>query len=61
MLMSKKLPIIIDTDPGIDDAIALIMLHKYIDMFDVKLICAVGGNISLDITTKNVQHIAKKF
>ncbi|MBQ9790952.1 MAG: nucleoside hydrolase [Clostridia bacterium] len=59
--MSKKLPIIIDTDPGIDDAIALIMLHKYIDMFDVKLICAVGGNISLDITTKNVQHIAKKF
>ena len=45
MQMSKKLPIIIDTDPGIDDAIALIMLHKYIDMFDVKLICAVGGNI----------------
>ena len=42
------LPIIIDTDPGIDDAAALsgvALLHPF---FDVKMISTVNGNVSIE-------------
>lgn len=49
----KKIPVIIDTDPGIDDAIALaIALHS--SKVDVKLITTVVGNVSLDKVTNNL-------
>ncbi len=48
----KKRPIIIDTDPGIDDAIAIaIALNS--EALDVKLITTVVGNVSLDKVTTN--------
>lgn len=49
--MSKR-PIIIDTDPGIDDAIALaVALHS--DELDVKLVTTVVGNVNVDFVTTN--------
>ena len=41
------LPIIIDTDPGIDDAAALsvALLHPF---FDVKMISTVNGNVNIE-------------
>src|SRR5699024_12400250 len=49
--MNKK-PIIIDTDPGIDDAVALaIALHD--KTLDVRLITTVHGNVSLEKVTRN--------
>jgi len=57
----KKIPLIIDTDPGCDDALALITLFKHIDNFDLKLICSTAGNIPIDITTRNVQFFAQNF
>ena len=47
-----SLPIIIDTDPGIDDAaaIALALSHT---KFDVKMISTVNGNVGVEKTTAN--------
>ncbi|MFD3447150.1 nucleoside hydrolase [Microbacteriaceae bacterium 4G12] len=40
----RKIPIIIDTDPGIDDAAALGMAFHRVE-FDAKLITTVHGNV----------------
>lgn len=56
--MIKKKNIIIDTDPGIDDAVALViaMCHEEIDL---KLITTVAGNVSADKTTKNALKLVE--
>ena len=45
-------PIIIDTDPGIDDA-AAISLGLCHPEFDVKMITTVNGNVGIEKTTAN--------
>lgn len=57
--MSKR-PIIIDTDPGIDDAVAL-AIALFSDELDVRLITTVAGNVSLDKVTYNVLRLLKFF
>lgn len=58
--MMKKKPIIIDTDPGIDDAVALaIALHD--ETLDVRLITTVHGNVSLDKVTRNALKLLHLF
>ena len=47
-----KKPIIIDTDPGIDDALA-IAIALFSDKLDVKLISTVAGNVSIEKVTNN--------
>lgn len=48
--------IIIDCDPGTDDALAIILaLHS--DKIDLKAVCSVTGNGALDTTTKNGLNI----
>ncbi|MCH4239280.1 MAG: ribonucleoside hydrolase RihC [Oscillospiraceae bacterium] len=49
----KKRPLMIDTDPGIDDAVAL-ALALFSEQLDVRLITTVSGNVSLPKVTKNV-------
>ena len=56
----KKLPIIIDTDPGIDDAVAL-AIALYSEKCDVRLITTVAGNVSLDKVTYNALRLLKFF
>ncbi|WP_156286112.1 nucleoside hydrolase [Oceanivirga salmonicida] len=48
----KKVPIILDTDPGIDDAIAL-GLALNCENIDIKLITTVAGNVNITHTTRN--------
>lgn len=48
-----KTPIILDTDPGVDDA-AAIGLALASDTTDIKLITTVGGNVTLENVTNNV-------
>lgn len=50
--------IIIDTDPGIDDAFAIIAALKY-KGFDVLGITSVGGNKGLKLTTENSEKIVE--
>lgn len=55
--MSKR-KIIFDTDPGIDDAYAIIAAMKY-EAFDVLGLCTVAGNKGLEFTTTNALKLIK--
>ncbi len=48
--------IIIDTDPGIDDAIAILYALRHPDL-DVVALTPVAGNIGLSVTTRNAGRI----
>ena len=50
-------PLIIDADPGCDDAQAF-MLVCGSGMFDVKAVCAVHGNVGLEDTSRNALYLA---
>lgn len=52
--------IIMDTDPGIDDAAALVMALNNPEI-DLKLITAVAGNVTVDKTTANALKIVHFF
>lgn len=52
-------PIIIDCDPGQDDAIMLMMAFAHRDKLDLLGICTVAGNVSVDKTTRNARIICE--
>lgn len=52
--------IIIDTDPGVDDAVAIAALLSRTD-FEIRLITTVAGNVSVDKTTANVAKLLDFF
>ncbi len=56
--MDKKIPIIIDTDPGIDDAIA-IMLAQASDRLDVVGLTPVDGNVPAKHTFQNALDLSE--
>lgn len=49
---------IIDTDPGIDDAIAILFALRHPGL-NVAALTTVAGNIGLDVTTRNAGRIAR--
>lgn len=49
-------PVVIDTDPGIDDAIALMLALSGPEL-DVRAVTTVGGNAGLDRTTANALRL----
>lgn len=57
--MSKR-PIIIDTDPGIDDALAL-AIALFSEELDVRLITTVAGNVSLENVTNNALRLLSLY
>lgn len=59
-MTDKKIPIIIDTDPGIDDAVAIgvALFHKKLD---VKLLSTIAGNVSVEKTTNNALKLVEFF
>lgn len=52
------IPVIIDTDPGHDDALAIILAAKS-GIFDIKAITTVAGNSTIENTTRNARYILK--
>ncbi len=56
----KNIPIIVDTDPGIDDFFAIMLANSH-DQFDIKAITTVAGNQVLEKTTENALKIAELF
>lgn len=58
--MKDKINVIIDTDPGVDDAIALMYALNY-DQFNVQLICSSGGNGPIENITANAIFLTELF
>ncbi|MBI4976008.1 MAG: nucleoside hydrolase [Spirochaetes bacterium] len=56
----KKIPVIIDTYPGIDDALALLLAFQS-DVLDIKLITTTAGNVALEKTTHNALYLVEKY
>jgi purine nucleosidase len=51
------LPVVIDTDPGVDDALALLLAAASPEL-NVLAITTVAGNVTLDRATENARRIA---
>jgi len=49
--------LIIDCDPGVDDAIALFMAFASREELDIIAITTVGGNVGADLTARNARII----
>ncbi len=54
----KKIPVIIDVDTGIDDAVALVLALKS-DKLDIKGITTVAGNQTIEKTTRNTLDVVE--
>ncbi len=52
--------VIFDTDPGVDDAMALLFLHKHPEI-DLLGVTTVFGNATLEITTRNAQFLHREW
>ena len=53
----NKIPIIIDCDPGTDDAFAIFLAHAS-DKLDLRAITPVAGNVAYKFTSKNACDLA---
>ncbi len=51
--------IIIDTDPGQDDAVAILLALASPDELDVLALTAVAGNVPLELTAKNARIVCE--
>ena len=58
--MSTPLPLIIDCDPGIDDAVMLIMA-LISPAVDLQAITTVAGNVPLRLTSRNARIICERM
>ena len=59
-MLEKKIPVWLDTDPGVDDAMAMALLFA-IDAYDVKGVSAVAGNVELPRTFQNARDLVAFF
>ncbi len=57
---AKPIPVWLDTDPGVDDAMAMGLLFA-IPEYDVKGVSAVAGNVALEKTFQNARNLAAFF
>ena len=56
----KKIPVVIDCDPGIDDAIAIVLAHTS-GRLDIRGITPVAGNVTACFTRENARAISEYF
>ena len=56
----KPIPLIIDADPGVDDALAMRIAFGS-PALDIRLVCTVAGNVNVDLTTANARYLTKKY
>jgi len=59
-MAKNRLPLIIDADPGVDDALALKIAFDS-PMLDIRLVCSVAGNVGIQYTTANALYLTKKY
>ncbi|MFT4248043.1 MAG: nucleoside hydrolase [Pseudomonas sp.] len=56
--MTKKIPLLIDTDPGVDDALALLMAFND-PRHDIVGLTIAAGNVGLDHTVRNALKLCE--
>src|SRR5579875_594034 len=54
--MSEKIPVIIDCDPGVDDAIALLLALASPEL-DIRAVTTVSGNVPAERTLDNARRV----
>lgn len=59
-MKDKKIKVIIDTDPGVDDTAGL-LFALFDKRLDIKLITTVVGNVKVKTGTRNALHLLDKF
>ena len=52
----KSIPVIIDCDPGVDDAVALFLAFASPEL-DIRAVTTVGGNVPADRTARNARQL----
>jgi purine nucleosidase len=52
--------VIFDTDPGVDDAMALLYLHRHPEI-ELVGVTTVFGNAAIELTTRNAQFLHKEW
>jgi len=52
-------PLIIDTDPGKDDAVAILLALAAPEAFDIRLMSAAAGNVEIADTTANILRLCE--
>ena len=57
-MSEKRIPVIIDCDPGCDDTAALLLAFRCPE-FDIRAVTTVSGNVSLDKTTYNALRVTE--
>lgn len=60
MTREKHRLVILDTDPGIDDAMALLFLHAQASI-DLLAMTTIFGNAEVDVTTRNALYLTQRF
>lgn len=55
-----RLKVIYDTDPGVDDAMALLLMARHPGI-EVVGICSSFGNATIDTTTRNALYLKERF
>ena len=55
-----RIPLIIDADPGVDDALALKIAFGS-PKLDVRLVCSVAGTVGIGRTTANALFLTKRY
>jgi len=57
----KRIPIVLDTDPGVDDAVCLALTVAYGDTLDLKAVTTIGGNNYTSVTTQNALDLLQLY
>lgn len=53
----RKIPLLIDVDTGIDDAVAIICATQYQEKYEITAITTVSGNVELKYTSSNTLNL----
>ncbi|TCS15301.1 nucleoside hydrolase [Caulobacter sp. BK020] len=60
MSLQSPLKVVFDTDPGVDDALALAFLHAHPGL-DLLAVTTVFGNADIETTTRNARYLCQRF
>lgn len=56
----QRIPVVFDTDPGIDDAMALYLLARH-PAIELRAITTVYGNAAIETTTRNAERLSHLY